>query len=263
MHNQYKLDNECKISYIKYRTNLFSSGEKLPKEVQALRNIESDIVLKYQKLVFKISNKQCHNKSLFDDCVSEGNIALFHSVYAYTDKEISFITFCYTSISRSIFKFIKSQKYPKGTSFELSNSYFKIKKDLSNSLGREVSFNEACEEMNLSKKDKKRLQATLSEVISIDGRIESGSRVGEISLSLEDKRACTSSLSKDDIIAKAKLNNWEKIVLQAYFDSNGSSGWQTEVAENNINPKTNKSYSRAAPAIAMERVKSKISGLVA
>ena len=53
--------------------------------------------------------------------------------------------------------------------------------------------------------------------------------------------------------ARARMSEFENAVLDAYLND-GTWGWQSRVAEQNINPVTGKSYSRAAPAVMWPRI---------
>ena len=66
-----------------------------------------------------------------------------------------------------------------------------------------------------------------------------------------------------ELIKKAKLTEWEMIVLEAFMHSPaGSNGWKTEVAKSHINPATGKPYSRMAPLVALQRIRVKMKRLV-
>jgi hypothetical protein len=57
-------------------------------------------------------------------------------------------------------------------------------------------------------------------------------------------------------LAYESFTDWEKAVLQAAME--GSYGWQTTVAKEYVNPETGTTYSRAAPAIALGRIRDKV-----
>lgn len=250
MYEEYCISAEKKASYSEYRAKVISMGvysEKVSKVTQ----IEEEVVLGCQNLAAKFANKWQASKE-YDDLVSEANIAILDAVRAFSKEGVKFITYVHHAISNRMQKFAGDvRKVAK-----LKRLYEEAKLKLENESARKYAFNEVCEELKLSEKDYRLLESGMHGVV---GQGEDQLEIEDTRIDICDKIHASSVF--EDIMENVELDDWERTVLDAYLSSTSSkekSGWQTDVAKNTINPITNKPYSRAAPRIAMERIKEKI-----
>lgn len=61
-----------------------------------------------------------------------------------------------------------------------------------------------------------------------------------------------------EVLDSIELTNWEKTVLDGFIQGSNESGWQTRLANSNINPQTGKAYSKPAVKVALDRVLDKV-----
>ncbi len=243
-------ERSATLTYRRFREKVISTGV-YPKEVASVNEIEEEVVIGCQNLVNKLAWEYSRYKSNlqqdFEDASSEANVALLHAVRGYLGG-VKFMTYAHNAISNVLKTFSGTKNY------KLKNAYEKMKLELENHKSRTFSFDEVCENMLLTDKEKNILAKCQSvTLIGID--------ILEMDCS-DDSRSPYDQLVQSElseVVEKVNLDDWEKTVLNAFLTSSSNkSGWQTEIANNTINPKTNKPYSRRAPHLAMERIKEKI-----
>jgi len=207
------------------------------------------------------------------DNYNDAVTAVISAIYGYADPEIKFCTYAAHAILN---KFKTLSRCNKPTSHwtndgnKLFGQYQKLQQIAEQTPDKNgnpcglVSFGEMVEKMKLSDKERLSLQAMLAGVI---GQTDMQGRNDE---AVEDYTANRKGIDHEkesldcdqlEIIKEVteELDDWEKAVLKAFLEAPSSNhGWRTIVANENVNPATGRAYSRAAPSLALERVKEKI-----
>lgn len=241
-------------SYRQFRKNILTGDSELksicdPNELSLIsdkvKQIEEDLVLKYQALV----NKLAYRWASCEDAVSEANIGLLHAIRGYSNSSVKFMTYAYKTITNHLMVF-------GDPNYKLKSAYTKCKVELENDGGRFYTFEEVCDFMELNDKEKNLLAASMHKNVSLDKVADSFDKSQKNPLDSSILSELKSNFS--EIVKSIHLDDWEKIVLNAYLSASNKAGWQTEIARSTINPKTNKPYSRRAPHVAMQRIKEKI-----
>jgi DNA-directed RNA polymerase specialized sigma subunit len=189
------------------------------------------------------------------DCLTNASMSLLDAMYQY-DGSNKFITYAYRAVHRGIVRALHRAKrnYPWTNRMrELYRRY----QDTRRSINRPCNFEEVVAVMELEADERSALEAAMSQVFT-QGELTMGSNEeGEPEhFDFADRSRLTLDPDQKEAILRAGLDDWELKVLHAFLS--GHHGWQTEVAENNINPATGEPYSRRAPHLAMERIKAKI-----
>lgn len=247
-------------------------GVRIPKSdmllINAVRDIEWPMLQGYAPLLVKLSNQWVNcNDVEFSDLYDESVIALLNAIYGYSKPQWKFITYATNAIKRRILTVVNknnSLSRWSNRARKLRKSFRQIEADAQQSSGGHVTFDEVCRLMGLSLKHRKVLESMLVKVIKSSdfngtdrGHDRHATLLEEVAA---DDAAVDRELDFDQKVAigATPLDEWEQAVLCAYLESDGSTGWQTKVASEHVNPETRKAYSRMAPGIALARIQKKI-----
>ncbi len=246
-------------------------GIQIPKEavdaILEIRKIESQVIAGYSKwistMAIKWSRMEGRSTSLtFEDFYQEISMKMTDVMYCYNKTENQFITFAHRSIKNGMLKVANESKSIRWTNENrrLVGEYHKAK----NKINGPVDFDQLTKIMKLDDKQKEALSSCLTKMVNQSEMTASGSgEEAEMDYSQfginQSEASETLDFDQKEAVKNARLDAWEKAVLAAFLEAPyGSHGWQTEVAAANINPLTGKQYSRAAPAIALKRIREKI-----
>jgi len=205
----------------------------------------------------------------------EAVLSVINCIYCYTDTTVKFCTYAGNAITK---RFIGLQRCNKSTSHwtnvanKLYGDYEKFRqvaeqqRDENGNPHGALTFDEIAKMMKLNDEQRSTLQAMFSGVINhseMQGVNDEG--VTDYTSNRQgidhEEQASFLDLDQREVLAQVndELDDWEKAVLKAWLESSSDNhGWRTIVAGENINPNTGRNYSRAAPSIALERVKEKI-----
>jgi len=255
---------QCRIDLFKAIKNKTKQvhGVALPKQLDLIlkvREIEFDVMCGVSKLVFKLARKWSKNNTAMtlSDFYNEGLMAVQNAIYGYTDPDIQFSTYVFPTIkNRFLNKINETRPFCPWSEQhkELFLRFQKTQQDLATKYCRRVSIDEAIRKMELSYEEAQTIQHMLIQVIN-QGDLQSHDDEFEVGIDTATQREYEPTFDAMSLV-DVEMNDWERKVLTAWLS--GQRGWQTEVAENTINPETGKTYSRAAPKIALDRVINRI-----
>lgn len=259
-----------KYSIRKFRMEFFNAGRKesgsvkigsviIPKEdadkIYALHAWEDTLIHGHVRLMNRVIHRADRDSYLDnDDCMMTATMYLLDAIYQY-DGSTKFITYAHHAIYRGVVRALNRAKrnYPWTNRMrELYAEYNATKRKMN----RPCNFEEIVETMQLGTDERHALEAALSQVMNQGELVKTEEEETEAFEVVDHHQCLRLDPDQKDAILCAGLDEWETKVLECFLS--GHRGWQTEVAENNINPATGKPYSRRAPHVAMERIKEKI-----
>ena len=241
-------------------------------KILEVKNLEWDILCSIGDFLKKLVNKTYRNPyntvewdDLYNEAISAGVIAIHY----YTKTKTKPITYISEAIRRNLFRVVQEDTPMAGISRqarELFSKFSEAKRSAEQKVGHPVGFDELVNKLGLSKRQRKTLENMLVRVIEEQAvsrntahmDVERGTSNDYTAMVKHENRPVL-EIDQHEAIAKADLDPWELDVLVAFLESApGTNGWQTEVANRHINPDTGKCFSRAAPALALKRIKRKI-----
>jgi len=251
-----------------FRKRLFKGEFKaqIPQEelesILAVKDIQDEVFCGYTRLASKIANKWCNDKSYVEDYTQEALVSLIEAIYGYTDCGVKFITYAWVTIQNRMKTYEVKDKnlivlYK--THRTLVSDYNKTK-EKSNG---HMTFDEAVIRMDLAPVEIKILGEALVKV-SRESDMVSPQRDSEAAESLMDnivgqnvtvEHSCV-VVEVMDAIENAGLTVLERSALEASMHS--SYGWKKKFADQHVNPKTGKSYTRASVKSILERAHQKV-----
>ncbi len=274
-----KQHGKTRYNRSKFRGELFNQikvarsatifGVTIPKcdieAILAVRQIEMPMLQAHANLMDQLARKAYKmNPDCgldLEDFFNEALMAGMNAIYCYTDTQIVFSTYLVHAIKRRLFNYALEQRGCSYDVYKLFTDYHKIR----NENNGPITVDEAIKKLKLKESQVLQLSVMLNKVIHESDLIadkeddydfttlaRGATKVEKAGIEIDEAQ------SVREAITDAQLTEWEKIVLNAFLEASSSHGWRTEVAEQNINPDTGKAYSRAAPAIAMDRIKDKV-----
>lgn len=233
-----------------------------------VKNLEWDILCSMGNFLKKMINKTYrnpYNTIEWDDLYNEAVASAIKGIHYYTKISIKIITYISNVVKRHLYHVVQKDSPMSGISRksrELFSKFSEAKRSMEQKVGHPVGFDELAEKLGLSTNQRKTLEnmlvrvieeQTIKNVMSLDDTSNDYT-----SLAKREKKSVL-EIDEREAIAKTNLDSWELDVLVAFLESiPGTNGWQSEVAKRHINPATGKCFSRAAPAIALKRIKKKI-----
>ena len=237
----------------------------------AVKKIETPLYLGHTHLIAKLAGQFSRKTGIsVADLHQEGSFALLNAIYGYDKENIRFTTYATHCIQRRLLNYNNEQR----PLSHWTNSEMKLFRDFNekrNGLAQEDADSAF---VGLTDKQKASLQSMMvqvyrhSELVFGDNnrRVECeadysilGHKPVETETTFTD--AHWVAFRKIGEILENQEDKWEATVWKAYCESQGRRGWQTEVADRTVNPKTGQPYSRRAPFLAMDRIREKILNL--
>jgi len=254
--------------------------------IVAVRNIQDEVLCGFSRLFERLAIRFWSNhkeqtlgvQDYYDEAVMAGINAIYH----YTREDVEFITYLYHCVRRRMGTATVKDN-PLSPWSNDARRLHRMYEDARASMNRPTTFAEVCEYCQFTDAEARLVELTLAEVVqawdfagggesrhqaveayeenhvrtngrqnNCNGLYRSGLHLGnfhdgEEELRLDiDQRAAVER-------ARAKMTEFERAVLDAYLND-GEWGWQSRVAEQHINPKTELPYSRRAPAVLWPRI---------
>lgn len=263
--NKFSMDKFISlISVADENQDLDINGVIIPKTdlkiIKSVSKIENKVLSSVGALLTQLSYRASQNsqgKQLsFEDYYNEALMTARRAVYSYCQVDIKFTTFVQSSIINRFRNINNANKPLSRVSKKVRNiqqTFAKLKKQ-----SPEMSFDDIVKQMNLSEKEIKLLKAATRTVTSMSQfeDNETQSFIETIPCSNNDQLFNGIDMNKILTFIKNEVSDWDYKVFVAFI--NGSHGWASKIAEENINPETGKKYSRRAPKVALDRVLEKI-----
>lgn len=197
-----------------------------------------------------------------DDLCQECYLRVIDSVYYWNpeDTNVKLITYLWSALSKHLCSLSK-----KNSMFcSLTNKDLQLKMDYRRELEANpiATFDEIVNKLRLSSKEVQRLNRILPKVI-IQSALEDHENSNATDYTELRKDLCetvkedTQSINVDFLCQKAQLTSIEEQVLKLSIND-GSYGWQNKFAQNTLNPKTNKPYSRMQITHCLQSARKKI-----
>lgn len=223
----------------------------------------SALARKHAKKHYK-QNKDTITISL-GDYLDEAYISLIDCVYGYSDRAIAFSTYCWKAMKNRMNKTTNHQN----AFCPLTNPHIKLVQkyeEKRKTYNDHVTFDEVTLALGLSEKDTKTLASIMAKVynessmkvssnsddnVTNDYTYLSGSARNEDEIFKNMTR-----LGVQNAISVANLTEFEMKVLRASMEEPW--GWQTELADNNINPKTGKPYTKTWIGTVLSHAQKKV-----
>ena len=234
-----------------------------------VKDLEWEILCSVGDFLKKLINKTYRNPQNtieWDDLYNEAIASAVNAIHYYTKTSTKPITYISEVVKRHLYHVVQEDSPLSGISRqsrELFSKFSEAKRSTEQEVGHSVGFDELVGKLGLSKRQRKTLENMLVRVIeeqvahsphSFDGE-----KHNDYTAMVKREHKSVLEIDEQEAIANADLDSWELDVLVAFLESPpGTTGWQTEVAKRHINPVTGKCFSRAAPAMALKRIKKKI-----
>lgn len=251
-------------------------------KVLAVRAIEVRMLEGFFGLVCQRAKAWSNSTVSSDDLEQEATLALLDAIYYYTDPSIKFITYATNIIENTLISVCTTdgviRKPDCGKTRALLEAYYEAMA----TFNRSVGFEEAAavtvigeDRRSLTTKEVNQLRRLLvmvndqSSEVTENGQVQNdytaNARPVPVSSSGSsgaywrgsDDNAAFHSDEREALrllVERAdELDAWDQAVLKAWIED-GTNGWQTRVAKDNINKFTGRPYSRAAAKIAMDRL---------
>ncbi|MFA5420159.1 MAG: sigma factor [Bacteroidales bacterium] len=241
-------------------------GIKIPQKaidkIVAVQALENQVVFSFTKMVRQLANRRhriiqenCYVE--VEDLESEGYIGVMDAIYTY-DGRNKFSTHCYNSAKNRIGVAVNKAH----NNFPWPSSLRKLYRRYEDAVSQnvELGMNAVLDAMQLTNKQRERLQACMVEVHSAtnvahlyknkDGDSSERNDYTVLAPSINRYRPVeTLDESQIAAIKAAHLNDWEMAVLKGHLS--GHYGWRSEVAKRF-------GKTRAAPKVTLEGIKRKV-----
>ena len=210
------------------------------------------------------------------DYYDEGVMSAINAIYHYTREDVGFFTYVYHCVRRRMGTIVAKDNPLSPWSNEARRLH-RVYEDARSALNRPSTFQEVCDYCQFTDAEIRLVEMTMAEVVQawdsgssdedrhrvaaqfeLDCVFINGhrpSRNGKHSIGVVDDDDGKLDPDQRAAVARARvrMSPFENAVLDAYL-ADGEHGWQTRVAEENINPKTGLPYSRRAPAVVWPRI---------
>jgi len=235
-------------------------------KILTVKNLEWDILCSMSNFLKQLVNKTYlnpYNIVEWNDLYNEAMTAAVEAIHYYTKPDTKVITYVGEAVRRHLFNVVQKDAPMAGVSRQsrdLMSKFAKAKREAEQKVGHPVGFDELVKKLELNPRQCKTLTNMLVRVVEEQAlNMSDDKTANDYTSTAKNNNRPVLELDQQEAIAKANLNPWETDVLVAFLESSpGTTGWQTEVAKRHINPATGKCFSRAAPAIALKRIKKKI-----
>lgn len=234
------------------------------------RTIEWSMLCGFSNLARRLSRKWFKAENLIsgmtlDDYESESFLTMLDCIYAYSNPMIEFSSFIWRAITNKMIavKNLDNLFCPlKRADQKLLRTYNKTAATFNDA----VNFDAVVEKMQITEEERLNLILAMksnclwlaSQHVNDDGGSEEGNCDYTSFRSGIDKEVDKKLLTLEvqEAIVRADLSDFERKVLVASM--NPHHGWQTEIAAQTINPKTQKPYSRMWIGIVLNSAREKV-----
>lgn len=236
-------------------------------KIVKIREHQYPLLCQFSLMIKKLAERwgrKDHGTTLsVEDFYDEGTIGFINAFNSYigrspkTNKKIKFVTYAWSCIDRHLIKVI-------GESNPFSPWSQKTKKLLlkfeTTRLSDRLTFDETVVKLNLTPEEVQLISKMRSRLYNESSLPSTYDESGEEASLLEINAMAPAerTLEPDQKEVFKRLANdltaWEKTVLEGVLQGRNKS----DIALENINPETGESYSRQAPAVALERIGKKI-----
>lgn len=211
----------------------------------------------------------------FTDYLHESYAKILSGMYSFTRPDIALSTFFWMAIHNHLINVTNQQRFLrlKNDDLKLVVNYEKTR----SKANKAVTFDEIVKLMGLDAKTALHLGTLLTRIytenqITLNGNSDDS---GDDDVSgFGDYTACRSGIKREnashdavdirlsvqEAMKKANLNDFEKIVINAFLEDGGALGWQTRLAKRLVNPNTGESYSRMWITMKKEQAMAKLRG---
>jgi DNA-directed RNA polymerase specialized sigma subunit len=263
----------------KFRSELFNRlkgvvrpiamyGFTIPKvdieKILDVRKCEMPMLQAHANLVERLARYAYHRSKRagleLDDFFNEAAIAAINAIYCFTKEKVQFSTYLTLTVRHRLLNFALENKQLSHWNYDVHELLVKYERARAEINGP-ATFDDLVRHMELDDKQIKKLGAVLTKVLHESEIVSKDGDDGDPDFTKFGKREDILQLDLDqqDAIDSTELTEWEQAVLAAFMAAPaGTNGWRTEVASKYVNPVTGKVFSRAAPTIAMGRIRDKI-----
>jgi DNA-directed RNA polymerase specialized sigma subunit len=233
----------------------------------AVKEVEFPICQHFGKMITKeakrVGRREHQTYLEHDDFEMEAYQAVVDAVWGYSNSGTQFVTYVVWAIRNRFNTVIVNASPMSGVS---SSTKLKEKFDAAKSaLNRPSTWDEIVEEMGLTKKQRELLYAIQHRQYNLSDVPEYSSLDSNDYTALGKPLADMTQSDENnfiELVKKANLSPFEMAVVKAGAESTAP-GWKAKVALENINPTTQKPYTRAAVKTILERAYKKITRLAA
>jgi DNA-directed RNA polymerase specialized sigma subunit len=235
------------------------------RKIQAVRDIQFRMLCGYSNAISNRANQWIHKVNLgeFDDLYNEAIQSAINAIYNYSNRKVKFITYLYQALKRHLVRVSTRQKplsHWVSDDRDLYVAFTKLQRQMvADNKGNPVDFDTVADIMKLDK-GQRDLIRSMTVKVKRQADVSTTGLDGEPEDLLESEETPVEVKADTDLwdaVRHADLNEFERAVLHAYLHDDGP-GWRTVVAAQHINPRTNKPFTRAAPAIALRSAIEKV-----
>ena len=245
------------------------------KKINEVRKHEYRILQGVSKYLLELS-KKWNGRTGFtvEENYSEAVATAINCVYCYSDPSVKFCTYVGNAVTN---EFIGLQRCNKPTSHwtntanKLYGDYEKFRQLAEQALDKDgnprgaLTFDEIVKMMKLTPKEIKILEGIHCGAVINHSEMSGSEEDSVVDYTANRTNIDNARYSVDidelELIKEVEeeLDDWERAVWKAFLDAPmDDCSWKNRVANENINPNTNKNYSRVAPGLAFDRIKDKI-----
>lgn len=198
-----------------------------------------------------------------EDYQSESYMTLMDCIYSYNDPQIEFGTFAWAALKNKMIAV--NNKHNPFCPLKIDDQrLLKRFDEMKVSLNRPATFDEIVLLMGLNDEEKLNLILATRHIILASQICQGGESNSDPTYDYTSYRRGIDNekdfkligMNLKDAIADADLTEFERQVLEASLRS--SRGWQTEMAKNSFNPKTQKPFTKMWIGIVLESAKKKV-----
>ena len=243
------------------------NSEDLAK-IQAVTDVSMELLCGYTRCIEKLSylHAYAHPNAImgFQDYYDEGIIGAINAIYYYTNTNVSFFTYLYHCVRRKLANSVNKNN-PLSPWSNKARKLHMLYEEARAEFNRPVTFDEVANYLGFNDEERAEVQATLVEVyhgtgLSKNQCVENPTDVMDLDqlAVIQELRTHRPLLNEDqrDVVRETTLTYFENEVFKAF--QNPYSGWQVDVARDNINPGTGKPYSRQAVQLALNNALVKV-----
>lgn len=248
--------------------------------IVAIQAIQNEVLAGFSRLFERLALQfwRTHKELSLSvqDYYDEGVMSAINAIYHYTREDVEFITYVYHCVRRRMSTAVAKDNPLSPWSNEARRLH-RVYEEALSALNRPSTFQEVCDHCQFTDAESRLVEMTMAEVVQAWDNTGSSDedrhrvaaqfelncvfinghqpfRNGKNSIGIVDDE---NQLDPDQRAAVARarerMSPFENAVLDAYL-TDGEHGWQTRVAQANVNPRTGQPYSRRAPAVVWPRI---------
>jgi RNA polymerase sigma factor (sigma-70 family) len=215
-----------------------------------VRTIESKLLFGYVRMIVNLARRfqwAVHYTYLdMDDLLLEGFIALREAIYSFSKQDACFTTYAHWVLRRHLFKKIRQasdQGYLSSGNLKLLEAFHKEQTTLEKTLGYKPSQGTVLTSMNLDSEQVQQYESLFVRFINSSSlQLDSDGNNFYENLGEETTLPDLDMMAFEKAIQMAPLSDMQRELIQAAI--RGEKSFRSKIAENHINPDTNKPYSR-------------------